>query len=118
MEKEFVTYDIALRMKALGLDEPCFGIFINGKFNLIFSQHQLDTIVLAPTWQSAFAWFREKYGWIAEIHGSLMQNHFYANLLYQAKGEVNNIKMCETYEEAQQTCLEKLCEIVENQKTQ
>ena len=27
MEKEFVPYELALRMKALGFDEPCFGYY-------------------------------------------------------------------------------------------
>jgi hypothetical protein len=31
MEKEFVTYELALRMKALGFDEPCFGYFCNDR---------------------------------------------------------------------------------------
>jgi hypothetical protein len=118
LQKEFVPYDMALRLKALGFDEPCFGFWtkIHGLF-IMNTQGKLNEEAgecLAPTFSQAFRWFREKYGWVAEIHGSLQINRFYANLLLQAKGEVNNIKMCDTYEEAELACLKKLIEIVES----
>jgi hypothetical protein len=28
MEKEFVTYNQALKLKELGFNEPCFGIYL------------------------------------------------------------------------------------------
>ena len=31
MEKEFVTYEIALELKQLGFDEPCFGYYVDGE---------------------------------------------------------------------------------------
>jgi hypothetical protein len=31
MEKEFVTYELALRMKQLGFNEPCFGMYQKNK---------------------------------------------------------------------------------------
>jgi len=30
-EKEFVPYPLALKMKALGFDEPCFGCYTKDK---------------------------------------------------------------------------------------
>ena len=37
IEDEFVTYPLALRMKALGFDEPCFGYYETQDENLIIN---------------------------------------------------------------------------------
>jgi hypothetical protein len=89
MENEFVIYPLALRMKALGFNEPCLGSYYSDseenfkegafdyrrQFNIEYSVYSKNTYyILAPTWQSAFKWlipqindkykvsFREK-GW-------------------------------------------------------
>ena len=132
MTKEFVSYEQALSLKELGFDEPCL-VFINYNrqtvryinpdkdWNSLYNQTLKNSEITMPdtctrpTFSQAFRWFREKYGWIAEIHGSLHMNNFYANLLFKSKGEfriVANIKMCDTYEEAENVCLDKLIEQV------
>ena len=76
MEEQFVTYEIALKLKNLGFNEGCLAIFYRGKFmngriepyvwNLVNSiktnsdSNNLD-IVTAPLWQQTIDWFREKY---------------------------------------------------------
>ncbi len=70
MEKEFVPYELALRMKELGFDEPCLATFIYGAKGPLFqfpgSKNSEDwencRNCSAPTWQATFKWFREKYG--------------------------------------------------------
>jgi len=89
MNKEFVPYELSLRLKALGFDEPCFvrvwwlnslnrhtkepykpHITMNGhdiKFEYpIPEKHPssgFDELELqVPTFSQAFKWFREKYG--------------------------------------------------------
>jgi hypothetical protein len=122
MKNEFVTYEIALRMKQLGFDEPCIGyydgnnLFIidrNSKIeskNSIYSTNELFSGVIAsPTWQSAFRWFREKYG----VH---MTPSKYDETQWWVNWGSWTSKVCDSYEESQQVCLEKLCEIVENIK--
>jgi len=116
MEKEFVTYELALRLKALGFDEPCFGAFYDdGKLfihwndnvdadELFISQEKCeyyDYECLAPTWQQAFRWFRRPE------NGSY--NHL--DFMYACLKD-DSI----TYEEAELECLKKLIEIVENEK--
>ena len=75
MEKEFVPYEIALRLKELGFDERCFAIFYQEKFmnghiepyvwNLVNSIktnsdcNSID-IVTAPLWQQVIDWFDNK----------------------------------------------------------
>jgi hypothetical protein len=70
MEKEFVTYELALRLKALGFDEPCFGYYTNQShlvIDEIASQQGNNEVTSAPTWQSAFDWFGEKYQLYASV---------------------------------------------------
>ena len=114
MEKEFVPYELALRMKALGYDEPCLALYINGKFHLIFSEHQLDTIALAPLFQQAFRWFRDEQGL-----KSWVQEHTISTFIYQIRPHIlshykeGEIYVYKTFEEAELACLKKLIEIVE-----
>jgi hypothetical protein len=100
MNKEFVPYEQAVALKELGFDEPCFAWFgPTGQFN---DWDTTDTI--APLYQQAFRWFREKYtlnyvivkaeSWFYTINGCNTQEGF------------------NTYEEAELACLQKLIEIV------
>ena len=91
MEKEFVPYELALKLKALGFDEPCFGYYETQDKNLIINFNNLPlteeqkkrpglyTIynsnsvlpqwaVTAPTYSQAFRWFREKHDLISSIY--------------------------------------------------
>jgi hypothetical protein len=82
MEKEFVTIDLALRMKQLGFDESCFGRYYykesypmlnpnSGETELVFQfgqyVKQTEVTILAPLYQQAFDFFEEKYFLSGEI---------------------------------------------------
>ena len=61
-QKEFVPYEIALRMKQLEFDEPCMGCYRLDKMFLFGrTSDNTSTWTLAPLFQQAFRWFREKY---------------------------------------------------------
>jgi hypothetical protein len=75
MEKEFVPYGLALRMKALDYDEPCFAYFLNSilqypawekDYSYFNEMSDINPSlkkyehVLAPTWQSSFRWLYQK----------------------------------------------------------
>lgn len=74
MEKEFVSYEMALALKELGFNEPCFTYYYNvsGKLRTNISIDIDDIwipgsikklgITLAPTLSQAFNFFSEKYG--------------------------------------------------------
>jgi hypothetical protein len=108
MEKEFVPYELALKMKALGFDEPCFGHYNNGE--LVYSSHTNNNMqrfrYSAPLYQQAFRWFREKYDLNYVIVKA--ESWFYTIIEYDAQEGFN------TYEEAELACLENLIEIVES----
>jgi len=67
MEKEFVPYEIALAMKELGFDEPCFRMYKKGDKHLISTMdipnaiYSADIKIQAPLYQQAFRFFKEKY---------------------------------------------------------
>jgi hypothetical protein len=89
MKNQFVTYEIAKRLKGLGFNESCLMYWkdIDGKFYLshkgepsgigtfdecdFYNQDGFplkDTgVVTAPLWQQAIDWLREKHGLVLEI---------------------------------------------------
>ena len=137
MEKEFVPYGLALELKQLGFDEPCFGYYVDGELRGInlgmeelggvepyyqrfgfhtLSNHDIDNpnkiVVTAPTYSQAFRWFREKYNLKSCImfRTSMEDNKEYYDWLI--KGQEVVYRHFNTYEEAELACLQKLIEIV------
>ena len=138
MEKEFVPYDLAVKLKEAGFDEPCMGVYygdvediqftLNVRETQYYAQKGYKDGVLAPTFSQAFRWFREKYQIFPEVLTDCTTepkfvytyNTFYGNpkdLTEQEWGWENNIgqysDIYRTYEGAELACLEKLIEIVE-----
>ena len=65
MREQFVTYDIALKLKKLGFDELCFGLYKNEIFYRdydTFQWSEFSNCIKAPLWQQAISWLYEKYG--------------------------------------------------------
>jgi hypothetical protein len=123
MEKEFVPYEQALALKELGFDEPCLGYYV-GKDKEVYTSNETlsapfkfrlesKTTFVAPLYQQAFRWFREKYKlhtWIYQVEDS----KFFFSCLKNGRYLVCNSIEFTTYEEAEQECLVKLIEIVKN----
>ena len=123
MKKEFVPYELAVKLKVLGFDEPCFCFYqieyaeIRPTMVDDDEQYRLTGYrtcknseipkhyTSAPTFSQVFRWLREKYdlnyvivkaeSWFYTINGCNTQEGF------------------NTYEEAELACLDKLIEIVE-----
>ena len=125
MEKEFVPYELAVKLKALGFDKPCIRYYVeDGYLSNLTIQHACD----APLFQQAFSWFREKYNLQSEIEFRHCEYSFKINFQKLANGENPpimvwhlvdswlglNIDLFHTYEEAELACLTKLIEIVES----
>jgi len=126
MEKEFVTYELALRMKALGFDEPCFNLYSFKTKEFMYTIPNVDEVVMfkygnhnktnhisAPTFSQAFRWFREKYGLFTQPNRTVDKE----GVWYYFSIETKRTDVCEgsfSYEEAELACMEKLIEIVEN----
>jgi hypothetical protein len=108
MNTEFVPHKQALALKELGFDEPCFGwyfkdgTFYEGKMTI----HQ--GLLLAPLYQQAFRWFREKYN----IHIRIEK---YDETKWWANWGSWTSEVYDSYKKAELECLKKLIEIVKQQ---
>lgn len=124
MNKEFVPYELALKLKQLGFDEPC--IATHGYLELYINTD--DGHIKAPLYQQAFKWFREKYNMQSAIKFTHSKYSFDIHFERLANGENPpvmvwhlvdswlglNLDLFETYEKAELACLTKLIEIVES----
>lgn len=122
MKKEFVSYELAVKLKALGFDEPCFGYYSKSKLTIeiiksgkIFTMGLEDSIYfepdnscLAPTFSQCFRWFREKGYDVKVVKESpgLYFGFYWTGAAWIMVGNG-------TYEASEQACLDKLIEIVE-----
>lgn len=109
MNKEFVPYEQSLELKELGFDEHCLGFYHKDTMFVIQSTTSHDQyygqICLAPLYQQAFRWFREKHG----LHYNMqVQNGRWFF-------ERWSLDVFKTYEETELACLKKLIQIVKEQ---
>jgi hypothetical protein len=131
MNNEFCTYKQSLALKELGFDELCLGFYERNK-ELIIQEcevtdfHKSSLQCTAPLKQQAFKFFREKYGHYSEIRVGCTQidgSIGYEWWIWEPNGieewspEAPGEEWSyDTYEDAENTCLDKLIEIVKNKK--
>ena len=89
-EKEFVPYPLALKMKALGFDEPCFGCYTKDKeLSYDYSDNRGEGHYFqdcaAPTFSQAFRWFRKKYS----LHSEIIWDHSEQVIWYYAISNID-----------------------------
>jgi hypothetical protein len=127
MAVDFVPYELALELKQLGFDEPCFAFydeslyFPNNENQYgTFCNQKLDaSSCSAPTYSQAFRWFRDNHN-----------IHSYIDILKRYNGksvyefvivsddieEEENNRRWKTYEEAEFECLKELIEIANDKQ--
>ena len=140
MEKEFIEYEQALALKELGFESPYpIGGYQGGKVfyyekgelyydgRPMYSSDAHSGQLLAPLYQQAFRWFREKYnlrGFIGfrpnvkqfDCHVYDMSLSGKEYVKQRTMEEFNKDPKVGTYEEAEFECLKKLIEIVKKQQ--
>lgn len=118
MNKDFIPYEQALELKQLGFDEPCYkyiylgSLAINTDLYLEVEPSKAinfndDTLSISqPTFSQCFRWFRENHD----------LNHFIERdgCVFNAVCQLSLVRVCNTYEEAELVCLNKLIQIVKN----
>ena len=119
MKNEFVSYEMALELKELGFDELCFS-FYNTEKKLYNSEgyykkgyNVLNEEVVAPLYQQAFRFFREKY----RLEGAIYRLNFkWASQIFNIETSTYCFKheLFEIYEEAEINSLQKMIKIVKN----
>lgn len=66
MKHLFVPYEIALKLKEKGFDDPCFGFFTQGMLH--FKLPESNTVLTnTPLYQQVIDWFRETEGFYIEV---------------------------------------------------
>ena len=134
MEKEFVAYELAVKLKELGFDDGCFGYYEPNKnlnyiekhilkdFPYLAKNSEWQDLCAAPTYSQSFRWFREKniYATINTYHSVNEDKPFGLSIDYLHESgkwdyfDYSGESDFETYEEAELACLEKLIELVES----
>lgn len=133
MRDQFVPYNLALKLKELGFDEPCLASYTQNAYGSFAQKLQyfvepVDGInsdhvfVAAPLWQQAFDFLLKKhYLYSAIIPTITMYWTFKITTVVDGEIEVPPYKNVDatdysTYEEAREACLEKLIQILEEEK--
>ena len=118
MEKEFVPYSLALELKELGFDEPCFGsidqigyIHVKGSKSSPRGSMMYNTID-CPTFSQAFRFFREKYKLLSFVDIDSSYRIYCDDIKFDLDIDSRIFK---TYEEAELECIKKLIEIAKEQ---
>ena len=66
LNKNFVPYGLALELKNLGFELPCFGWYVSEHYGLEIGYVEKDDLIreaiLAPFYQDVFDWFEEHFG--------------------------------------------------------
>lgn len=127
MNKDFLPYPLALRLKAIGFNQPCISFYSKGgKHNFdvqnpctnIGSWSDQEHYCSAPTFSHAFRWFREEHELDSFCRQTALNGRSYWKINKiesddRIKGYSN---FTNSYREAELACLDKLIEIVEQKK--
>ena len=115
MEKQFIPYELELKLKELGFNEPCLRentTFHYSNDEFLFSKGGI-------LWQQAFDWFREQYN--IEVNNRPVKKSDFdktREISFYIDGTfISNLRFTidGTYQEAQLACLNKLIEIISSE---
>ena len=135
MNKEFVNYEIALALKELGFNESCFGCYQLSELrdykkgldvswimtlNILNGYRIYDdkTQTSAPLKQQVFTWFQNKYNWYHTM--DFRRKEYPSTNQYKWKIDIGLVDVfpmgwADTYEEAENACIDKLISILKQQ---
>lgn len=129
MEKQFVPYELSVKLKELGFDEECFAWYDSNSFDTIELEFEYKNnkdlyfkeSCTAPLYQQALDWFREKYNIVSTIYsnasGYIYELHYDTtrggtHILDSGEtGDCPYSGMFTTYEKARLELLKKLIEL-------
>ena len=122
MTKEFVPHSLAVKLKVLGFDWPCYAYIYTGDTGNNYDHYievkpsdakdwngKSDLCISRPLYQQAFRWFREKYG-LCIVIKPIDDKKLELGYNLTKNGLIMSAHL--TYEKAELTCLEKLIEII------
>jgi hypothetical protein len=113
MNKEFIPYEEAVELKALGFDEPCFAVYSEHDKTRVYEESSIveGLKIQAPLYQQAFRWFRDNHLLVGEVFTQIKPSN---KFMYGFKiaGSDKILDGFNSYEDAELECLKKLIEIV------
>lgn len=120
MKEQFVTYELALKLKNLGFNEDCFAVYYDGVLHEHGAMNEYlpdKTNCSAPLWQQAFDWFRKEHNILGfvSIDNSIIDDGVFGWRIEDKNGksvEVGLGAKNSTYEETREVCLDGLIRIV------
>ena len=130
MNKDFTKHNQALALKELGFDETCLTYYNYDKriersddwaYGCTLIDKRDRNQCLAPLYQQAFRWFREKHGLIGQpiplsiSYPGKVTHYGWSIVSNQNSNDWENENdRFKSYEEAESACLDKLIEIIKN----
>lgn len=139
IEKYFIPLDRAKKLNDLGFSEECIGYYKDSDMLKAVDQHggmalqgickelgyNVDDLILAPTYEQAFSFFRDKYKIDSNVslafyqYGSknyeYYEQKYYIYKIFKNPSKLKS-KKYKNYEEARLACLDKLIEILYNDR--
>ncbi len=120
MNKEFVPYELALKLRELGFNEECIAYYdLRNDLEFYGGDNLKDTHCVqlnTPLFQQAFRWFREKHDHWQIVMQNTDIDQTYDILPINGIVDYNLFDIFPTYEDAEFACLEKLIEIIETKQ--
>ena len=136
IKEQFVTYEIALKLKELGFDKDCFasictshpnelipyrGYPIEGNEDTHFSTINNLTVsnmwIAVPLWQQVIDWFREKYKINCVVGYTDDDKEEFMAIIDRPNQDIDyNMNPTESYYEAREQTILKAIELCQNKK--
>ena len=125
LQKDFLPFELSLKMKQLGFDKPCLAKYITSDLvvkgcykyshiiHALFEENEIcEAHILVPTFSQAFRWFREKYDLKGHVEPVEYLDGTPDTYHWSIFNNCNSGNDQLTHEEAELECLKKLIEIV------
>lgn len=127
MKEQFVSYEIALKLKELGFDEPCFGLYKNEilyRDYETFQWNEFSNCIKAPLWQQVEQFLRNKYNLIILYNTTPSFDSIYPSKYQSAihapfnpfKWTTGKYYIGDTFEDAREQAIIKAIELCKRRK--
>lgn len=128
MKEQFVTYDIAVKLKELGFSQPCIAGFnsykalkhnissTNANLDDYDYTYRYDSKLLAPLWQQVIDWFRTEYDLLIYVSSFNKDKHCHSICGYYNEQFTSISDFFETYGEALESAILSTIDLIKSRK--
>lgn len=109
LQDQFVTYEIAKKMKELGFDEPCLGYWQGGDLVVHYPIVRLDhTMIYAPLWQQAIEWLYK----VHKVHCTTQKDKKEFISVHQMGDYYTSFDKYKTHKQAQEAAIKHALKLI------